>query len=204
MGEQFLKEGFSMDKIKTALEIALERANAIKVDSEKLLELDYVPQGKVLGARFLSNNNFNLEEELRKFGPEARPYVLRGLEDTFLSNLSLPRDEVSMQANRRCMEGLKLIKKNKAALKQVFQEIETLFQYYARALEQTYVNLKEDFAARLLQAQRALGRQLGMRVNIDVERQPEFQEEWSRLRGQLSAQYENILEEKRRYIRSLN
>jgi len=192
-----------MDKVKTALEIALERAKTIEVDEEKILELDYLPRGRVLGAQFLSNKDFDLEKELDKFNLKARPYVVKGMEETFLGNLRLPRDEISMDTNRRCMEGLLAIKKNKAALKQVFKEIEMLFQYYARALEQAYVNLKEEYAARLAQAGRSLGKQVVPLRLPNVESLPEFQEEWGRFREQLSAQYEALLEEKRQYIRSL-
>ncbi|MGI9952142.1 hypothetical protein V3F56_07235 [Moorellaceae bacterium AZ2] len=193
-----------MDKIKTALEIALERAAAIKVDPEKLLEAEHLSQGKVLGARFLSNKELNLKEELLKIKPEARPYVLRGLEDTFLNNLRLPRNGDTMETNRRCMEGLLQIKKNKSLLKQAFKEIEMLFQYYARALEQAYLNLKEDFAVRLAQGKRALNLPPGGRAEVNVEYLPEFQEEWFRLRDQLASQYETILEEKRGYIRKID
>lgn len=193
-----------MDRIKTALEIALERAAAIKVDPEKLLEAEHLPQGRVLGARFLSQKELNLKEELLKFRPEVRPYILKGVEEAFLTNLRLPRDGNSMETNRRCMEGLLQIKKNKSLLKQVFKEIEMLFQYYAGALEQAYLNLKENFAARLAQGKRALGRQVGPRGNAEVEYLPEFQEEWLRLREQLTAQYEAILEEKRVYIRNID
>lgn len=193
-----------MEKIKTALEIALERAAAMKVDPEKLLEAEHLPQGKILGARFLSNKELNLKEELLKFKPEARPYILQGLEDTFLNNLRLPRDGDSLETNRRCMEGLLQIKKNKNLLKQAFNEIEMLLQYYTRALEQAYVNLKEDFAVRLAQGKRVLSRQLGGRGNVEVEYLPEFKEEWLRFREQLAAQYEAILEEKKKYIRNIN
>ncbi|MCG0278252.1 MAG: hypothetical protein L5656_06935 [Thermanaeromonas sp.] len=192
-----------MDKVKTALEIALERAKTIEVDEEKIMELDYLPRGRVLGAQFLSNKDFNLEKELDKFNLKARTYVVKGIEETFLGNLRLPRDEISMDTNRRCMEGLLTIKKNKAALKQVFKEIEMLFQYYARALEQAYVNLKEEYAARIAQAGRSLGKQVVPLRLPNVESLPEFQEEWARFREQLSAQYETLLEEKRQYIRSI-
>lgn len=193
-----------MDKVKTALEIALERAKAIEVDEEKILELENLPRGRVLGAQFLSNKDFNLEGELQKFNGRARAHVVKGVEETFLGNLRLPRDENSMDTNRRCMEGLLLIKKNKGALKQVFKEIEMLFQYYARALEQAYVNLKEEYAARLAQAGRSLGKQVVPLRLPNVESLPEFQEEWGRFRDQLSAQYETLLEEKRQYIRSIS
>ncbi|GFN23705.1 hypothetical protein [Thermanaeromonas sp. C210] len=193
-----------MDRIKTALEIALERAAAVKVDPEKLLEIENLSQGKVLGARFLSDQELNLKEELLKIQPEVRPHVLKGLEETFLNNLRLPRDGDTMNTNRRCMDGLLQIKKNRSLLKQVFKEIEMLFQYYARSLEQAYLNLKEDFAVKVAQGARAMNLPMGGRTGINVEHMPEFQEEWLRLRDQLASQYEKVLEEKRQQIRGID
>ncbi|HBT46416.1 MAG TPA: hypothetical protein DEA73_00825 [Peptococcaceae bacterium] len=193
-----------MEKIKTALEIALERAAAVKVDPEKLLEIENVSQGKVLGARFLSDQGLNLKEELLKIRPEARPYVLKGLEETFLNNLRLPRDGDTMNTNRRCMDGLLQIKKNRSLLKQVFKEIEMLFQYYARSLEQAYLNLKEEFAVKVAQGVRAMNLSMGGRTGINVEHMPEFQEEWFRVRDQLASQYDRVLEEKREQIRKID
>ena len=193
-----------MDKIKSALEVALERASAIKVEPEKALELEFLPQGKVLAARFISDPGLNIEAELNKIQPEGRTYARRGLEETWLAGLTLPRDEAGLQANRRRMDGLQLLKKDKGALKQALKEMETLFQYYASAMQQAYVNLKEDLAGKVAQAQQRMGRQPGGRGSVEVERLPEFQEEWLRASSQISTQYEALLEEKRRQIRGLN
>jgi len=41
-------------------------------------------------------------------------------------------------------------------------------------------------------------RQMGLpatNINIDVEKQPQFQEEWQRLQGQLDMQYIKLLDE---------
>lgn len=192
-----------MDKIKSAYEKALERVRAMNLDQVDLSGVEFEPKGSQAAARFLREKNFDLLGELNRYPEDVRGYVKKGMEETLLQNIQLPADENTRETNRRAMEGLLALKKNKSALKQVFSELEYLFNYYARAFEHTYANLKESFAARLEQAQEALQRQLGVKVRVDVERHPAFLEEWLRVQGELNGQYEAILAEQKGKIRSI-
>ncbi|RPF49907.1 hypothetical protein EDD75_0733 [Thermodesulfitimonas autotrophica] len=192
-----------MDKIKSAYEKALERVRAMNLDQVDLSGMEFEPKGSQAAARFLREKNFDLLGELNRYPEDVRGYVRKGMEETLLQNIQLPADENTYETNRRAMEGLLALKKNKSALKQVFSELEYLFNYYTRAFEHTYANLKESFAARLEQAQEALQRQLGVKVRVDVERHPAFLEEWLRVQGELNGQYETILAEQKEKIRSI-
>ncbi|MEW6446490.1 MAG: DUF6657 family protein [Bacillota bacterium] len=193
-----------MDKIKTAYEKALERISKMNLDSVDVSSMEYVPKGSAAAAQFLWDKDFDLLAELKKYNEGVRGYVREGMEDALLRNIQLPKDESAQDNNRRAMDGLLAIKKDKSALKQIFTELEYLFNYYIQAVEHTYANLKESFAARLTHAQQALERQLGTKVRVDVERQPGFLEEWHRIQGQLDAQYEPVLSEQKEKIRRLN
>jgi len=54
--------------------------------------------------------------------------------------------------------------------------------------------LKAEFAARI---QQAVQQQLGLPpgVRIDVEKQPQFQEEWRKVQTQIDSQYYRLLDE---------
>ena len=41
-------------------------------------------------------------------------------------------------------------------------------------------------------------------MNIDVEKQPQFQEEWQRLQAQMEAQYANLLDEYKKELAAIN
>mgnify|MGYP000492392797 CR=1 FL=1 len=193
-----------MDKIKTAYEKAMERLSRLNLDEVNLDGVEYIPQGNAAAARFLEEKDFDLLAVLNSYGEDVRGYVRKGMEDTFIRNIQLPKDEATQENNKRAMEGLLAIKENKGALRQVFRELEYLFQYYAQAFEHNYANLKESFAARMAPAQKALEQQLGAKLKVNVERHPAFLEEWLRLQQQLDAQYEAILEEQKEKIRRTN
>jgi hypothetical protein len=57
---------------------------------------------------------------------------------------------------------------------------------------------------RLAAAQQALEKQLGTKVKLEVEKQPEFLQEWRKIQFQINAQYENHLKEHKEKIRQIN
>lgn len=193
-----------MSKIKTAYEKAMERLSSLNLDSVNVASIEYTPKGNAAAARFLEEKDFNLLAELQQYGEDVRGYVLKGIEETFLRNIQLPKDGLTQETNKRAMEGLLLIKKDKGALRQVFSELEYLFTYYTQALDHTYDNLKESFSARLAPTQKAIEQQLGAKLKVNVERHPAFLEEWMRLQQQLDTQYEAVLNEQKEKIRRIN
>jgi hypothetical protein len=62
--------------------------------------------------------------------------------------------------------------------------------------------LKSEFEAKL---QQAIRQKTGVnaRVNIDVEKQPQFLEEWQRLQARMEAQYLTLLDEYKRELAAI-
>lgn len=193
-----------MNKIKTAYEKAMERLSSLNLDDVNVASIEYTPKGNAAAARFLEEKDFDLLAELERYGEDERGYVLDGIKETFIRNIQLPKDELTQETNKRAMEGLLLVKKNKGALRQVFSELEYLFSYYTQALDHTYENLKQSLSARLAPTQKALEQQLGAKLKVNVERHPAFMEEWMRLQQQLDTQYEAVLNEQKEKIRRID
>lgn len=191
------------NRIKTALERALEKVGNLQVSESELLRMDLVPKGQAIAARFLQDKQLNLEEELGNFQGTARSLVTEGIQETLLRNIHPPANENAMDTNRRAMEGLLVIKEDKKTLLAIFSELEYLFQYYTEALKHTYANLKEAFSQRTDAAKQLLEEQMGIRVRVDVEKHPAFQDEWLRTLNELNRRYEAILDEHRERIRRL-
>jgi hypothetical protein len=125
-------------------------------------------------------------------------YVKEGASEILVRNINLPRNDLAKKTNKKAMEGLKTIKKDKVAVENIFSGIRNIFKHYAEQGEQqrkqAYASLKADFEARVRQAmQQQLSPLIGMK--IDVEREPQFQEEWRRLQIQLDGQYLKLLDE---------
>ncbi len=193
-----------MDDIKSAREIALAKVEKIgEATAEERLKWKYVPKGEELAAKYLKGD-INLANEFSKFEDTARPYVIQGASSVLVRNLGLPRTEAARRVNKLVMDGLKTIKKDKVAVENVYSRLRYLFKHYAEQGEQqraqAYESLKADFTAKLQQAMQQQMGAAGMLPKINVETQPQFQQEWRRVQSQLDAQYTKFLEECRQQL----
>jgi DNA integrity scanning protein DisA with diadenylate cyclase activity len=120
-----------------------------------------------------------------------------------LRSIGLAINELAKKNNRRAMEAIKALKRDKAAVENVYSKMRRIFNHYEQEGEQqrrqAYEMLKQDFQMRIQQAIQQQGG-LPMGAKIDIESQPQFQEEWRRTLAQLDSQYQKLLEEYKREI----
>lgn len=184
--------------IKSAREIAMEKVAAMgEVTEEERLHWKYVPEGEKLAAKYMKQE-LNLAAELGKFDEAVVGYVKEGASDILLRNIDLPVNDIARQKNKKAMEGIKTLKKDKVGVENIFSKIRNIFSHYTEQGEpqrrQAYEQLKAEFSAKVQEAiKQQLGTAAGMK--IDIENQPQFQEEWRRLKIQLDSQYITLLNE---------
>ena len=192
-----------MGEVRSAAEIAREKAEKLgKATDEERLKWKYVPEGEKLAAKYL-NQDGNLSAELDGYEGNAVKYVIEGAVDILARNIGLPKNDATRQSNKRAMDGLKLVKNDKIAVENVYSKMRRVFSHYTEQGEQqkkqAYAQLKVEIEARVKQAmQQQLGSSVGF--EIDVERQPQFQEEWRKLQAQLDLQYIKLLDEYRQEL----
>jgi len=187
-----------MGDIKSAHEIAMEKIEKLgEATDEERLRWRYVPEGERLAARYLKQD-CNLAAEVSQYEKTARRYIIEGAGDILTININLPKDDLAKRNNKRAMDGLKNLKSDKVAVENVYSKMRRIFSHYTEQGEQqgkqAYESLKTEFEAKV---QQAVQQQLGslMRVRIDVEKQPQFQEEWRKIQTQLDSQYLKLLDE---------
>ncbi len=195
-----------MGDIKSALEIAMEKAEKLgKATDEERLKWKYVPEGERLAAKYIKQD-CNLVAELSKYEENVTGYVRKGAVDILVRNINLSRNDLEKRNNKKAMEGLKTLKSDKVGVENVYTKLRRIFEYYMETGEQqrkeAYEALKTDFEAKMQQAvQQQLGPLPG--IKIDVEREPQFQEEWRRIQAQLDSQYIKLLDEYKQELRSI-
>jgi formate dehydrogenase maturation protein FdhE len=195
-----------MGDIKSALEIAMEKVEKLgKATDEERLKWKYLPEGEKLAARYLKQG-CNLVVELSQYQENVRKYIIEGAEDILIRDINLPRDDLAKRKNKQAMDGLKTLKSDKVSVENVYSKLRRIFEHYREQGEQqrkqAYESLKTEFEARIQEAiQQQLGSFAGIRV--DVERQPQFQEEWHRIQAQLNSQYVMLLDEYKRELRAI-
>ena len=186
------------EEIKSALEIAMEKVEKLGgVTEEERLKWKYIPEGEKLAARYLKQD-LNLLAQLGQYEENARKYVTEGAGDILIRNINLPKNDLVRRNNKRAMDGLKTLKNDKVSVENVYSRMRRIFDHYIEQGEQqrkqAYESLKTEFEAKI---QEAVKQQLGSfaGIKIDIESQPQFQEEWRKLQAQLDLQYIKLLDE---------
>ena len=192
-----------MDEMKSAYERAMERAESLgKASEEDLTKWKYLPEGAKLAAKYL-RDEFDLATEIGKYDEKVRQHVVQGAQEAFIRNIDLPRNDLAKKKNKKVMEAIKELKRDKVGIENVYTKLRRVFSHYEKEGEQqrrqTYEAVKRDFEGKLMQAsQQQPGAAPPPRVN--VESHPQFQQEWRRVLAQLDSQYLKLLDEYKKEI----
>ena len=196
-----------MANVKSAYEIAMEKIKDIEpATTEERMKWKFVPKGEELAGKYMKDD-VNLMTELSKYNDEERKYVVLGISAILIRNIDLPKNDAVKKNNRKAMDGIKMIKKDKTAVENVFSKIRYIFNHYAEQGEaqkkEAYEQVKAQFAEKL---QQAVQQQMGTnaRTDINVEQHPQFQEEWRKTLLRLDAQYTQHLTEYKHALLAIN
>ncbi len=197
-----------MGDIKSAREIAMEKIAKIGEPTEQeRMEWKYLPEGEKLAARYL-RQDAQLAPEIAGFDKPGQPYVIRGVTDVLIKNITLPANEAAQKTNKLAMEGIKAIKTDKSRVEAVLGQMRNIFTHYTgqgeQQRKQAYAALKQDFGAKVEQALRQQMGAQAANMRIDIEKQPQFLEEWRKIKVQLDSQYIQVLDELKQALASLN
>jgi len=194
-----------MGGIKSAIEIAMEKIEKLdKATDEERLRWKYIPEGEKLAVKYLKQD-CNLVVEMSQYEENIAKYVIEGASDILIRNISLPKNDLAKSSNRKAMDGLKNLKSDKVGVENVFSQIRRIFNHYVEQGEQqrkqAYESLKTECEAKIRQV---IQQQMGsVGIKIDVERHPQFQEEWLKIQAQLDAQYLKHLDEYKQELLSI-
>jgi hypothetical protein len=197
---------FDMADMKSAFERAMERAERLgKASEEDLRKWKYAPEGERLAAKYLKDE-CDLVVEIGKYDDNVRQHVVEGAQGILVNNIDLPRNELAKRTNKKAMEAIKELKRDKVSVENVYTKLRRIFNHYEQEGEQqrrqAYEAVKRDVEAKMQQAiQQQLGVAASMKIN--VETQPQFQQEWRRALAQLESQYLKLLDECKQEISSI-
>jgi hypothetical protein len=181
-----------MADIRSAREIALEKVEKLEAPTEKeRLTWKYGPDGEQIAARYLKEDE-SLVAALSKYDEAARKYVKAGAAKILIENIALPKNDFIKNMNRKAMEGLRSLKSDKTQMENIFTRIRQLFSHYSEQGEKqkqmAYQDIKTEFEARI---RPEMEKQYGLMpgTKIDVEKLPQFQQEWRKAVNQMDSQY---------------
>lgn len=198
-----------MAEIKSARDIALEKISSIGQATEvEKLKWKYTPEGEKIAVVYLKGDS-DLSTDIGRYPDSVRNYIKAGIETVLLAAMTLPKNETIQAKNKKAMDGISVLKKDKAASNKILGQIKQIFSHYTDQGEtqrkQAYAMLKEQYQLKLKQA---VDKQLGITAGVDdlsisVESLPQFQDEWRRTSAQMDEQYLRLLDEFKRELRRI-
>jgi hypothetical protein len=184
-----------MGRIKSALEIALERTEGVKSDKNSIGLFEAKQQGKRLANDFLSGEK-SLEEEIKKVSKEVQASVKQGAFEVLVSQVNLPGVPEDIKRLERTGKGLSAIIGDRRFSMLYQQFIQTVSGYLDEAARYEDA-LKRQYAPKLRQKEEELARRYGRQIKLDPFQDPEFVAFFNQNINALKANYDALVDQVR-------
>ena len=189
-----------MAEIKSTMEMVLERAARMAAEAPDVVEDDSsMHQGMRLAADYMDGKVEDLAGALNEQAAEKQKDIRKGMMKILLRNVVLPRDEELQVAGERALRGLLSFGATSDASVAI-QELAQIIGQYSQHKEQAIQQLDDAVRQQLQQQAMMQGREAD--PDISPTRHPKYQEELSKLLGDLNGQYNDAMDERKETIAS--
>jgi hypothetical protein len=181
-----------MGKIKSALEIAMERTESVASDKSSIGQFEAKQKGKKLANEYLEGSVKSLEDEIKKSSGEEQASLKQGVFDILISQITLPVVKDDMNRIEAAGKGLNAVIGGKRFADIAKQMVGVLNQYLDEA-EQYEEAIKRQYAPKLRQKEEEISRRIGRHVKLDPFQDPEFVAFFNQNMNTLKTNYEGAI-----------
>ncbi|GHU92511.1 hypothetical protein FACS189479_01700 [Spirochaetia bacterium] len=185
-----------MGRIKSALEIALERTDSVKSNKGTIDQFEAKQQGKKLANQFLENNKADLADAIKKAPKDQQPSLKQGIFDVLLSQITLPLSKDDEKRIEAVGRGLQIvINDNRFAA--LYKQLTQVLARYLDELVQYDEAIRRQYEPKLRQKEEELARRYGRAVKLDPFQDPEFVAFYNQNMNALKGQYQTAVDQVR-------
>jgi hypothetical protein len=192
-----------MSRIKSALEIALEKTESVEADPEVLEVNRYRKEGKVLVSKFLEDTSFNFKESLKGYDKKTLTWVKGGMLEVLNANLVLPQDQLGLTKVKRLGEAFSALIRNRKLLDNMFSQLTGFFEEYLSEKDRVREGLEKQYEPRRRQKEEELSKKMGQPIHIDINSDPEYAEILRKSLAQLEMRYGDALTQAKDQLKSI-
>jgi hypothetical protein len=185
-----------MGRIKSAIEIALERTESVKSDKGSIDQFEARQQGKKLANEFLENSGKNLEAELKKIPREQQASFRQGLFDVFISQIGLPLSKDDEKRTEALGRGLHAIIPD-SRFSGLYKQFAQLLSRYLDEVARYEEAIRRQYEPKLRQKEEELSKRFGRQVQIDPFQDPEFLNFYNQHMNGLKSNYQTAVDQVR-------
>jgi uncharacterized protein YukE len=181
-----------MARIKSALEIALERTESVKSDKTSIDQFEAKQRGKRLANEFLENPKKNMDEEIKKVPKDQNAAFKQGIFDVLVSQITLPNSPDDAGRIEAVGRGLQIVIGD-GRFTALYKQFSAALSQYLGELEQYDQAIRRQYAPKLRQKEEELSRRVGRHVQIDPFQDPEFVAFYNQNMNALKGNYEALV-----------
>jgi hypothetical protein len=191
-----------MGRIKSALEIALERTEGVKSDKSSIEQFEAKQRGKRLANAFLEDPARGIADELKKTPPQQRDSFRQGIFEVLIARITLPLAKEDMPPIEAACRGLEALISNHRFSMMIKQLAQAFTQYLEESAHYEGA-IRQQYAPKLRQKEEELARRMGRQVRLDPLQDPEFVAFYNQNMNALKAGYLSAIDQVREEARRL-
>ena len=179
--------------------MVLERAAKMAAAAAPAVENeDLIKTGMRFAADYLNKKVGDLAQLLSAQSPEDQVSIRKGMAQTLLRNIVLPRDEQLQASGKDALQGILSLGGGSAEIQSICQELTQILEQYGQHKDQTTQQLDDAIKAQMEQQQAAQGQEGQAPVNPAMH--PQYSEELSKMLTSLNNQYNDAMEQRKAMI----
>jgi len=191
-----------MGKIKSALEIALEKTESVKSDKSSIKQFEAKQNGKKLANQFLEGEIKSLEEEIKKSASGEKESLKEGIFDVLISQIALPSVKDDIKRIEAVGKGLCTVIESKR-LAEIFKQFVQIMNQFLEETAHFEEAIKKQYAPKLRQKEEELSRRIGRSIKLDPFQDPEFAAFYNQNMQALKANYQSAADQVREEAQKL-
>jgi hypothetical protein len=191
-----------MTEIKSTMDMVMERAARMAATAtpatgnETLLK-----KGMRLAADYLNGKEIDLNRELAAQPPADQGEVGKGMTQTLLRNVTLPRTKELQTSAELALQAILTLAGKKGEVTTICRELDQILKQYGQHKDQMTQQLEDAIKTQLEQQGAARG--LAGKVNTNPAMHPQYREELSRMLTGLNNQYNDAMDQRKGIILQL-
>lgn len=190
-----------MAEIKSTMDMVLERAAKMAAAAAPEVENeDLVKTGMRFAADYLNQKETDLAQLLGAQAPQDQVSVRKGMVQTLLRNIVLPRDEQLQESGKIALQGVLSLGGESAEIQAICQELTQILEQYGQHKEQTTQQLDDAIRAQLEQQQAGQGQGQEGQQPVNPAMHPQYHEELTKMLTSLNNQYNDAMEQRKDLI----
>ncbi len=189
-----------MAEIRSTMDMVMERAAKMAADSKDNAVNDAAEKvGMRLAAEHLQKGDGSLMAMLKEQKQEDQLAILKGMSETLLRNIVLPRDEDLLESSMKALQCVAELSSGEVS--NICGEIQQILTQYSQHKEQMMQQIDDAIRNQLKQKLAEQGAELSEDVTINPAMHPQYHEEVNRVLTDLNNQYNEALDQRKDMIR---